>query len=30
MRCGEAEVGAHFIGQGGSGEEARRPAAVEF
>jgi hypothetical protein len=30
--CGEAEAeaGAHFIGPGGGGEEARRPTAVEF
>jgi hypothetical protein len=28
--CGEAEVGAHFIGPGGDGEEARRLVAVEF
>jgi hypothetical protein len=28
--CGEAEAGAHFIGPGGSGEEARRAATVEF
>jgi hypothetical protein len=30
VRCKEAEAGAHFIGPGGGGEEARRPVAVEF
>jgi hypothetical protein len=29
-RCGEAEVGVHFIGPGGGGEEAARREAVEF
>jgi hypothetical protein len=28
--CGEAESGAHFIGPGGGGQEARRLAAAEF
>jgi hypothetical protein len=30
VRCREAEEGEHFIGPGGGGGEARRPAAVEF